>query len=57
MVLRLAGEAGQVSSAGWDGSDLLDADPLEPVQPLLDWESLRLAAICRLFIEAQELGR
>jgi hypothetical protein len=25
-------------------------------QPLLDWESLRLAAVCRLFIEAQGLG-
>lgn len=24
--------------------------------PLLDWESLRLAAVCRLFIEAQGLG-
>jgi hypothetical protein len=44
-------------SAAGDGSDLLGAGPMESVQPLLDWESLRLAAICRLFIEAQGLGR
>lgn len=25
-------------------------------EPQLDWESLRLAAICRMFIEAQGLG-
>jgi len=25
-------------------------------EPLLDWESLRLAAVCRMFIEAQGLG-
>lgn len=25
-------------------------------EPFLDWESLRLAAVCRLFIEAQGLG-
>jgi hypothetical protein len=44
-------------SAAGDGGDLLGAGPMESVQPLLDWESLRLAAICRLFIEAQGLGR
>jgi hypothetical protein len=25
-------------------------------EPLLDWESLRLAAVCRMFIETQGLG-
>jgi hypothetical protein len=25
-------------------------------EPSLDWESLRLAAVCRMFIEAQGLG-
>lgn len=25
-------------------------------EPLLDWESLRLAAICRMFVETQGLG-
>jgi len=106
MVLRLAGEAGQVSlalSAGEPGaraavdqhaSEIRDAltgggRPLTPAALLsyaagfaeaaiargwwpphrserhpwqdeddavLDWESLRLAAVCRMFIEMQGLG-
>lgn len=36
--------------ACWDG------DLPEYESPPLDWESLRLAAICRLLIEAQGLG-
>jgi hypothetical protein len=39
-----------------DGDDFHDASPLESAETSLDWESLRLAAICRLFIEAQGLG-
>jgi hypothetical protein len=37
-------------AAGW-GGDLLESE-----QPGLDWESLRLAAICRMLIEVQGLG-
>ena len=53
-------------TAGWHdplGGDWLDSDPLdgpEPplngAEPPLDWESLRLAAICRMLIEAQGLA-
>lgn len=42
--------------ASRDGSDFRDASPLESAETALDWESLRLAAICRMFIEAQGLG-
>jgi Family of unknown function (DUF6401) len=104
MVLRLAGEAGQVSlarsadeagarasvdqhaseirdtltSAGrkitpaallsyaqgfmegaiardWWPPHRQERDPWDD-EPLLDWESLRLAAVCRMLIEAQGLG-
>jgi hypothetical protein len=104
MVLRLAGEAGQVSLArsadeagalasvdqhaceirdaltgagrkvtpaallsyaqgfmeasiarGWWPPHRRERDPWDD-EPLLDWESLRLAAVCRMFIEAQGLG-
>jgi hypothetical protein len=104
MVLRLAGEAGQVSLArsadeagarasvdqhaseirdaltragrkitsaallsyaqgfmeaaiarGWWPPHRRERDPGDG-EPLLDWESLRLAAVCRMFIEAQGLG-
>jgi len=37
-----------VKQDGWD------AEP--DLGPELDWESLRLAAVCQLFIEAQGLG-
>ncbi len=36
---------------GWDGRDA-ESD----LGPELDWQSLRLAAVCQLFIEAQGLG-
>ena len=104
MILRLAGEAGQVSlarcadqagagaSVDQHASEIRDAlastgrkvtqaallsyaqgfmevaiargwwpphrqarDPWDD-EPLLDWESLRLAAVCRMFIEAEGLG-
>ena len=104
MVLRLAGEAGQVSLArtasevgarasvdqhaseirdaltgtgrtvtsaallsyaqgfieaaiarGWWPPHRQERDPWDD-EPALDWESLRLAAVCRMFIEAQGLG-
>src|SRR6202035_1669353 len=89
MILRLAGEAGQVSLArcadqagarasvdqhaseirdaltstgrkvtpagGWCPPHRQERDPWDD-EPLLDWESLRLAAVCRMFIEAQGLG-
>jgi len=104
MVLRLAGEAGQVSLArsadeagarasvdqhaseirdaltsagrkitpaallsyaqgfmeaaiarGWWPPHRQERDPWGDDEPLLDWESLRLAAVCRMFIEAQGL--
>ena len=104
MVLRLAGEAGQVSLArsadeagalasvdqhaceirdaltsagrkvtpaallsyaqgfmeaaigrGWWPPHRRERNPWDD-EPLLDWESLRLAAVCRMFIEAQGLG-
>lgn len=104
MVLRLAGEAGQVSLArsadeagarasvdqhaaeirdaltragrtvtpaallsyaqgfleaaiarGWWPPHRQERDPWAD-EPLLDWESLRLAAVCRLFIESQGLA-
>jgi hypothetical protein len=32
------------------------ADPFQPADPLLDWESLRLAAICLMLTEAQGRG-
>jgi hypothetical protein len=105
MVLRLAGEAGQVSLArsadaagarasvdqhaseirdaltssggeltpaallsyaegfveaaiarGWWPPHRQERDPWLDEDPVLDWESLRLAAVCRMFIEAQGLG-
>ena len=104
MVLRLAGEAGQVSLArsadeagarasvdqhaaevrsalrgtghqvtpasllsyaqgftevaiarGWWPPHRVQRGPWDD-EPPLDWESLRLAAVCRMFIEAQGLG-
>jgi len=36
--------------------DRLQARPLGAEHPELDWESLRLAAVCRLLIESQGLG-
>jgi hypothetical protein len=39
-----------------DLDDPLALDPLGLDEPQLDWESLRLAAICRMLIEAQGLG-
>ena len=44
---------------GWHatlGNDWQDRDPLDAPEPALDWESLRLAAICRMLIEAQGLA-
>jgi Family of unknown function (DUF6401) len=38
------------------GGDCLDPDSLDAPEPALDWESLRLAAICRMLIEAQGLA-
>jgi hypothetical protein len=40
----------------WDLDDPLALDSLVLDEPQLDWESLRLAAICRMLIEAQGLG-
>ncbi|HET6187669.1 MAG TPA: DUF6401 family natural product biosynthesis protein [Trebonia sp.] len=40
---------------GWSPADRQEHDPWDE-EPLLDWESLRLAAVCRMFIEAQGLG-
>jgi hypothetical protein len=40
---------------GWWPPHRQERDPWDG-EPLLDWESLRLAAICRMFIEAQGLG-
>lgn len=40
---------------GWSPADRRERGPWED-EPLLDWESLRLAAVCRLFIETQGLG-
>ena len=40
---------------GWWPPHRHDRDPWDD-EPLLDWESLRLAAVCRMFIEAQGLG-
>jgi hypothetical protein len=48
--------AGPVGWAVALGGDQLDADPLDAPEPQLDWESLRLAAICRMLIEAQGLA-
>lgn len=39
-----------------DLDDPLALDPLRLNEPQLDWESLRLAAICRMLIEAQGLS-
>jgi hypothetical protein len=39
-----------------DLDDPLALDPLGLDEPQLDWESLRLAAICRMLIEAKGLG-
>ncbi|HTU73543.1 MAG TPA: DUF6401 family natural product biosynthesis protein [Trebonia sp.] len=52
---------GSLTAAGSQGSDGASrpgaAASLPPSpRPELDWESLRLAAICRLLIEAQDLG-
>jgi hypothetical protein len=43
--------------AGCTGPGELDADPLRDGAHRLDWESLRLAAVCRMLIESQGLGR
>src|ERR1700728_1601264 len=40
---------------GWCPPHRRERDPWED-EPLLDWESLRLAAVCRMFIEAQGLA-
>jgi Family of unknown function (DUF6401) len=40
---------------GWWPPHRRERDPWDD-EPLLDWESLRLAAVCRMFIEAQGLG-
>jgi hypothetical protein len=40
---------------GWWPPHRRERDP-GAGEPLLDWESLRLAAVCRLFIESQGLG-
>src|ERR1700761_4018556 len=40
---------------GWWPPHRRDRDPGDD-EPLLDWESLRLAAVCRMLIEAQGLG-
>jgi len=55
----LAEEDDLVGTAGWAaprGGDWLDPDPLDAPESQLDWESLRLAAICRMLIEAQGLA-
>jgi hypothetical protein len=43
-------------SRGWWPPHHRELGPWED-EPLLDWESLRLAAVCRMFIETQGLGR
>lgn len=40
---------------GWWPPHRHERDPWDD-EPPLDWESLRLAAVCRLFIEAKGLG-
>lgn len=40
---------------GWWPPHRQEREPWED-EPVLDWESLRLAAVCRMFIEAQGLG-
>jgi hypothetical protein len=44
------------AGTGWAGPDELDIDPLRDRAYRLDWESLRLAAVCRMLIESQGLG-
>jgi len=44
------------SATGWAGPDEQDGDPLRDGAHRLDWESLRLAAVCRMLIESQGLG-
>jgi hypothetical protein len=39
------------------GSDWQACDPPDDPESRLDWESLRLAAICRMLIEVQGLAR
>jgi len=46
----------QPGAPGWAAPDELDADPLRDGAHRLDWESLRLAAVCRMLIESQGLG-
>src|SRR5580693_3159520 len=41
---------------GWWPPHRQERDPWGDDEPLLDWESLRLAAVCRMFIETQGLG-
>jgi hypothetical protein len=41
---------------GWGPPHRRELDPWED-ESLLDWESLRLAAVCHMFIETQGLGR
>lgn len=40
---------------GWRPPHRQEREPWDD-EPVLDWESLRLAAVCRMFIEAQGLG-
>lgn len=40
---------------GWRPPHRPEREPWDD-EPALDWESLRLAAVCRMFIEAQGLG-
>jgi hypothetical protein len=41
---------------GWAGRGEQDGDPLRDGAYRLDWESLRLAAVCRMLIESQGPG-
>ena len=43
-------------ATGWAGPDERDGDPLRDGAHRLDWESLRLAAVCRMVIESQGPG-
>ena len=44
-----------LGATGWAGPDEPDADPLRDGAHRLDWESLRLAAVCRMLMESQGL--
>ncbi len=43
-------------ATGWAGPDEVDAGPPRDDAYRLDWESLRLAAVCRMVIESHGLG-